>query len=288
VACSTPDISARQRVPRAIDVEQEVCMRQSTSKGASEGPGASSQAPSLGPDAWTVSEPVTAWKEAAADSERWWTRVAVGFGALACLALAGAALRALAGPSPESACSDGVSCNAAGVGYAQASDASDDDLRLAARLFQRACDLGHGPACNNLGLAYEGARGVPLDHERAMLAFERACSNGFAEGCSNQGTLYENGRGVAVNLGDAQRLYSIACRRGSGLGCSNLGVLYAQGRGVNVDGTIAARLFADACAAGSEVGCANVIASEQAPDRTAPSSGTPAAAEAAGSITPAQ
>ncbi|HTV25200.1 MAG TPA: tetratricopeptide repeat protein [Polyangiaceae bacterium] len=196
--------------------------------------------------------------------------VGVGFGALALLALGGAALRALSGPSPDTVCSDGISCNAAGVGYAEASDASDADLKLAARLFRRSCDLGHGPACNNLGLAYEGARGVPQDHERAMLAFERACSLGFAEGCSNQGTLYENGRGVAVNLGDAQRLYNQACRRGSALGCSNLGVLYAQGRGVNEDGTMAARLFAGACTAGSEIGCTNLIASEQPPERATP------------------
>lgn len=261
-------------------------MRQSTSNGASEGVGASTPSTSQGPDAWSISEPVTAWKEAAAASERWWTRVAVGFGALACLALGGAALRALAGPSLEATCSDGESCNAAGVGYAEASDATDDDLRLAARLFQRACDLGHAPACNNLGLAYEGARGVPQDHERAMAAFERACSNGFAEGCSNQGTLYEHGRGVAVNLGDAQRLYHLACRRGSALGCSNLGVLYAQGRGVNVDEAFAARLFAGACTAGSEVGCTNLIASDQPPERAArPAEPAPGAA---GAVTPAR
>lgn len=252
-------------------------MRQSTSNRASEGVGAST--PSTGQDAMSVLEPVTAWKEAAAASERWWLMVGAGLGVLACVALGGAALRALSGPSPETLCSDGVSCNAAGVGVAAAPDANDGDLKLAARLFQRACDLGHGPACNNLGLAYEGARGMPQDHERAMVAFERACSLGFAEGCSNQGALYENGHGVSVNLGDAQRLYNLACRRGSALGCSNLGVLYAQGRGVNVDETVAARLFAGACTAGSEIGCTNLIASE----RTLEQQRTPAPIDTASS-----
>lgn len=238
-------------------------MRQSTSNGASEGVGASTPSTSQGSDALSVLEPVTAWKEAAAASERWWLMVGAGLGILGCLALGAAGLRALSGPSPETLCSDAVSCNAAGVGYMEASDASGDDLALAARLFQRSCDLGHGPACNNLGLAYDGARGVPQDHERAMLAFERACSLGFAEGCSNQGTLYEHGRGVSTNLGDAQRLYNLACRRGSALGCSNLGVLYAKGLGVIEDETVAARLFAGACTAGSDVGCTNLLASEQ-------------------------
>jgi TPR repeat protein len=211
--------------------------------------------------------------------------VGAGLGMLAFVAVGAAAVRAFSGPSPETLCfkaagSDAAGCNAAGVAYSQNADASDDDLQLAARLFQRACDLGHGPACNNLGLAHDGARGIPQDSERAMTAFERSCSLGFAEGCSNQGTLYENGRGVSVNLGDAQRLYNLACRRGSALGCSNLGVLYSKGLGVNVDETVAAGLFAGACTGGSEIGCTNLLASGQpisgqsVPDQRASDPGT--------------
>jgi uncharacterized protein len=250
-------------------------MRQSTSNRASEGVNASTPpTETLGTDTRSGLEPVTAWKEAAAASGRWWIGVGAGLGVLACLAIGGLTLRALSGPSPETLCSDGAGCNAAGVAYAENADASDDDLTLAARLFQRSCALGHGPACNNLGLAHESARGVPQDHELAMQAFERACSLGFAEGCSNQGTLYEHGRGVAANLGDAQRLYNLACRRGSALGCSNLGVLYAKGRGVNPDEAVATRLFAGACTGGSEVGCTNLLASEQrAPEQRAAAEG---------------
>lgn len=268
-------------------------MRQSTSNRASEGGKASTPqtTSSLGADAGGVLEPVTAWKEAAAASERWWLMIGAGLGILACVAIGGATLRALSGPSPDTLCSDGTSCNAAGVAYAENADASDDDLKLAARLFQRSCDLGHGPACNNLGLAYESARGTPQDYERALLAFERSCSLGFAEGCSNQGTLYEHGLGVSANLGDAQRLYNLACRRGSALGCSNLGVLYAKGLGVNPDETVAAQLFAGACTAGSEVGCTNLLASEQrTPEQRAAAGVTAGAADhgapAAGATAP--
>lgn len=237
-------------------------MRQSTSNRASERVGTS--IPTQGPGGWSASHslPATAWQDAAAASDRWWTLLGAGLGVLGCLALGAAGLRALLGPSAESLCTDGLGCNAAGASYAEAADASDDDLSTAARLFQRGCDLGHAPACNNLGLAYEAGRGVPQDHEHAMTAFERACSGGFAEGCSNQGTLYEHGLGVPINLGDALRAYNLACRRGSALGCSNLGVLYSEGRGVETDEAGAARLFAEACRAGSDVGCNNLFVSE--------------------------
>jgi uncharacterized protein len=201
--------------------------------------------------------------------------IGAGLGVLGCLALGAAAVRVLSGPSVKG-CADGATCNAAGVSYASAANPSDNALSTAARLFQRGCELGHAAACNNLGLAYEGARGVTQDYSRAMSAFERACSGGFAEGCSNQGTLFEHGLGVRVNLGDAQRAYSQACRRGSALGCSNLGVLYSEGRGVEANGATAARLFSEACRGGSQVGCSNLLASDS---QVAPSSA------AVGSIT---
>jgi TPR repeat protein len=238
-------------------------MRQSTSNRAGESLGAATAATANGPGGWSATDVAPAWKEAAEASTRWWMMLGAGFGVLGCLALGGVAFKALSSPSPESQCLDGPSCNAAAVSYAEADDAPDEDLATAARLFQRGCDLGHAPACNNLGLAHEGARGVPQDYARAMTAFERACSLGFAEGCSNQGTMQEHGLGVPVNLGDAQRSYTLACRRGSPLGCSNLGVLYAEGRGMPADDATAARLFAESCRAGSEIGCANLFASEQ-------------------------
>jgi hypothetical protein len=185
--------------------------------------------------------------------------IGAGLGVLGCLALGAAVFRSLWGPWPESTCADGAACNAAGAGYARAPDATENDLVLAARLFQRGCDLGYAAACNNLGLAHESGSGVPQDYERAMVAFERACSGGIAEGCSNQGTLHEHGLGVPVNLGDAQRAYNQACRRGSALGCSNLGVLYAEGKGVPADEAMASRLFAEACQGGSDVGCDNLF-----------------------------
>jgi hypothetical protein len=232
--------------------------------------------------AWSEAAP---WNDTSLRSRRLSILAGVSLGFLAVLAVGGALLRQ--GGSALS-CSDGADCNRLGVlSSVGASDApkagapeavvpeavareavareavprqsTGQDFAAAARLFQRACDLGNAAGCNNLGLAFERGQGVPQDYERAFTLFEQACGGGFAEGCNNQGALYEHGQGVAVNLGDAQRLYARACNHGSALGCSNLGVLYAEGRGVVADPAQAVQLFTEACNAGSSVGCNNLL-----------------------------
>lgn len=227
--------------------------------GASPSTGVKPEA-SMPEGAWIQSMP--AWRES--NSQHLWIAAGAGLGVLACLALAGALFERFSGSAANDSCASGEECNARGAALSQPADASEEQLTRAARLFQRGCDQGSATACNNLGLAHQGGRGLPIDHARALAAFQRACSAGFAEGCSNEGALHEHGLGVPVNLGDAQRLYFQACRRGSALGCSNLGALYASGRGVLTDETEAARFFGEACSRGSDVGCANLFESERA------------------------
>jgi len=216
--------------------------------------------------AWSEAAP---WNDTSLRSRRVSILAGVSLGFLAVLAVGGALLRQ--GASAES-CSEGADCNRLGVltsrgapgsplgsGSELSAAATAQDFPRAARLFQRACDLGHAGGCNNLGLAFESGQGVPQDYARAFTLFEQACGGGFAEGCNNQGALYEHGQGVAVNLGDAQRLYAQACNHGSALGCSNLGVLYAEGRGVVADPAQAVQLFTEACSAGLSVGCNNLV-----------------------------
>jgi TPR repeat protein len=217
--------------------------------------------------AWSEAAP---WNDMSLRSRRVSIVAGVGLGFLTVLAVGGALLRQMGGSG--SSCTDGAECNRLGVlnsrgassspatsGSELGSAAVAQDLPQAARLFQRACDLGHAGGCNNLGLAFESGQGVPQDYERAFTLFEHACGGGFAEGCNNQGALYEHGQGVPVNLGDALRLYAQACNHGSALGCSNLGVLYAEGRGVRPDPAEAVQLFTEACSAGSSVGCNNLF-----------------------------
>jgi len=227
---------------------------------ATGGSSAIAEGPIVG--AWSNAAP---WDDPSVRSRRLGILAGVGLGFLALFAVAvGLALHL----DSNLSCASGDACSQLGVRYAQGAGGVSKDEARAARLFQRACELGDAGGCNNLGLAFQSGQGVPQDYERAMDWFERACSGGFAEGCNNQGALYEHGQGAPVNLGDAQRLYTQACRHGSGLGCSNLGVLYAQGRGVAPNPAEAARLFREACNAGSSVGCNNLLDSTPAPLET--------------------
>jgi hypothetical protein len=195
-----------------------------------------------------------AWNDTALAPRRFGITASVGLGLLALLAFIGAVSRGV-GPS----CTTGSDCNRLGVVAAEGAAQVAQTPERAARLYQRACDLGDAAGCNNLGLAFQSAPGVPERYARAFRAFELACSRGLAEGCSNQAVLYEQGRGAPRNLGDALRLYTQACRHGSSLGCSNLGALYAKGRGVAKDRDTALFLFAEACNAGNAIGCSNLI-----------------------------
>jgi uncharacterized protein len=240
--------------------------QKSASDGRATGAAASGAAVgSDGPIVGTWSQ-AASWDDPSGTSRRRSIMAGVGLGFLAMFAVAGGLARHFA--TGALSCSTGAECSQLGVHYAQGTDGVTANVALAARLFQRSCDLGHAGGCNNLGLAFQSGEGVPRDYERAMDYFGRACSGGFAEGCNNQGVMYEHGQGVSANLGDAQRLYTQACRRGSGLGCSNLGVLYAQGRGVPADPVEAARLFREACSVGTSVGCNNLVDSTPAPVET--------------------
>jgi len=209
--------------------------------------------------AWSQTAP---WNDASLGPRRLGIIAGVGLGLLALVAFAGAISRNIG--RSELGCKSGADCNRAALSVAQGMGGQAPDAARAARLYQRGCNLGDGAACNNLGLAFQSGRGVPLDEVQAFSFFELGCSRGAAEGCNNQGAMYEHGSSVPANLGDALRLYTQACRHGSALGCSNLGVLYAEGRGVATDRAEALRLFEESCNAGSSVGCNNLAQSHAA------------------------
>jgi hypothetical protein len=57
------------------------------------------------------------------------------------------------------------------------------DGAKAAALFTRACDLGVGEGCFNLGLCYQNAFGVANDEVKAAALFTKACGLGIAPAC---------------------------------------------------------------------------------------------------------
>jgi TPR repeat protein len=67
-------------------------------------------------------------------------------------------------------------------------DSEDPVVADAARansLYARACEQGHGAACNTLGLRAAAGTGMPSDRPRAAHLFAEACHAGCAAGCLN-------------------------------------------------------------------------------------------------------
>jgi len=142
-----------------------------------------------------------------------------------------------------------------------------ENYKIAAKLYKKACDGGNAWGCNNLGNLYANGHGVQQNYFKAAKFYKKACDIEFAKGrfynaCNKLGTLYVNlgvlyakGRGVQQNYSKAAKLYKKACDGGNALGCNNLGVLYERGRGVEQSYSKAAKLYKKACDGGNADGC---------------------------------
>ena len=76
---------------------------------------------------------------------------------------------------------------------------------------------------------YDNAReGAAQDYQKAAELYSKACRLGNGAGCSNLGFAYANGRGLKQYYAKASEFYVKACDMGNGGGYYNLGNLYAQ------------------------------------------------------------
>ena len=103
---------------------------------------------------------------------------------------------------------------------------------------------------------YDNAReGAAQDYQKATKLYSKACKLGNGAGCSNLGFAYANGRSVKQAYANAREFYATACDMGNGGGCYNLGNLYAQGRGVKKDANAAEKHLKKACDMEPELAC---------------------------------
>jgi TPR repeat protein len=65
------------------------------------------------------------------------------------------------------------------------------DEAKAARLYERACDLGWPAGCYNLAIMLELGRGVPQDRARAGDLYQLACTAGAAKACDKAKQMHE-------------------------------------------------------------------------------------------------
>lgn len=155
-----------------------------------------------------------------------------------------------------SACEHGHVQSCFEVGKAHANGFGvEQDLTIAAVIYQQICAEDAPVACLELAAAYDTGEGVEQDAVKAASLYEQACNSGVSRACNDFGTAYARGRGVNRDLVKAASLFEQACKDGKTLACNNLGIAYEEGQGVKPDLVKAAGIFETACIDGHLPAC---------------------------------
>jgi TPR repeat protein len=128
----------------------------------------------------------------------------------------------------------------------------------AGAFYQRAADLGHIRARNQLGYIYTYGAGAPVDLERGRKELERAVADGDVFAIHSLGMLYYEGRGVDRDFSRARALFEQAARAGHTYAMNSLGRMYQRGEGVAVDLEAARRYWEESAARNDMYGIANL------------------------------
>lgn len=118
--------------------------------------------------------------------------------------------------------------------------------------YQLLADKGDVQAQVGLGqLHYQGGRGVPLDHQKALHYFQQAANAGNAIAMAFLGKMYlEGSEHVKADNDTAFKFFKKAADLGNPVGQSGLGVMYLQGKGVTKDTVKAFSFFTKAAEQG--------------------------------------
>lgn len=125
----------------------------------------------------------------------------------------------------------------------------------AARLLERACELGDAEACLLRGRQHLRAVGMPRSPTSVFAWTARACEQRLAEGCVDEGIMHELGRGTGVDLHAARERQRTACELGDGRGCTKLGGLLMDGKGGAAEPVAGVELMERGCELGFAPGC---------------------------------
>jgi len=110
-------------------------------------------------------------------------------------------------PWLEKACDfeDARSCELLANRYLEGTNGARRDVAKAAARFERACALGSGEACNDLGVAIgSGTPGFPKGgHDKAREVFARGCELGHEHACNNMRLAAAQGPAPAAAGSDA-------------------------------------------------------------------------------------
>ncbi|MEO7329265.1 MAG: tetratricopeptide repeat protein, partial [Minicystis sp.] len=95
------------------------------------------------------------------------------------------------------------------------------DATRAVKLYERACDAGHGQSCYDIGALHFLGEGVLTDKPRAASFFGKACEAGEATGCFQLARMSYQGDGIPVDKKGAAASFDKACPKGSSSSCFN-------------------------------------------------------------------
>ncbi|XP_041771539.1 protein sel-1 homolog 1 [Anopheles merus] len=114
--------------------------------------------------------------------------------------------------------------------------------------YQLLADKGDVQAQVGLGqLHYQGGRGIPLDHQRALQYFSQAANAGNAVAMAFLGKIYlEGSDNIKADNETAFKYFKKAADLGNPVGQSGLGIMYLHGKGVRKDTGKALKYFAKA------------------------------------------
>uniref|UniRef100_A0A182SET3 Uncharacterized protein n=1 Tax=Anopheles maculatus TaxID=74869 RepID=A0A182SET3_9DIPT len=114
--------------------------------------------------------------------------------------------------------------------------------------YQLLADKGDVQAQVGLGqLHYQGGRGIPLDHQRALQYFSQAANAGNAVAMAFLGKIYlEGSDNIKADNETAFKHFKKAADLGNPVGQSGLGIMYLHGKGVRKDTMKALKYFAKA------------------------------------------
>jgi TPR repeat protein len=120
--------------------------------------------------------------------------------------------------------------------------------KKAAKIWNRAVELGNLDAMVQLGGLYETGSGVKLDKKKAMKLYRAAADRGHAFAQNNLGILLAS----EEKFEEAFRYFALAANQGFTAGETNLGLCYRDGDGTEVDLGKARYWFERAAAKGYE------------------------------------
>lgn len=125
----------------------------------------------------------------------------------------------------------------------------DNDL---IEYYQLLADKGDVQAQVGLGqLHYQGGRGIPLDHQKALKYFTPAANAGNAVAMAFLGKIYlEGSEHIKADNDTALKYFTKAAELGNPVGQSGLGIMYLQGKGVSKDTSKAYNYFTQAAEQG--------------------------------------